>query len=387
MGIRQRSVEDMGVDLLMGLSSFYAGKRVFLTGHTGFKGAWLCLWLHALGAKITGYALKPPTAPNLFELCNIPELITSVIGDVRDFESLLSAMRETSPEIVFHLAAQPIVRASYSDPVETYTVNVMGTVNLLEAVRHVPGVKAVVNVTTDKCYENQEWLWGYREHEPLGGHDPYSSSKACSELITAAYRRSFFSHPPMHPITGSPCQSTLAQLATARAGNVIGGGDWAKDRLIPDCIRSMLKNEKLMIRNPSAIRPWQHVLEPLAGYLLLAMRLHEEGSPYAAAWNFGPCDQDCRPVRWIVERISGFFNDFVWECESASHAHEANILKLDSSKACSRLGWQPRWRLETALYKTVEWYQAMLDGMDMRPVTLDQIRGYTQQLEPKGGRQ
>jgi CDP-glucose 4,6-dehydratase len=359
------------------IRQFYPNRRVFLTGHTGFKGAWLCLWLHALGAKVTGYALPPPTEPSLYRLAGVEELVTSVSEDVRDLESLKKAMSKATPEIVIHMAAQAIVRDSYDDPVATFSTNIMGTVNLLEAVRHTPGVKAVVVVTTDKCYENREWAWGYRENEPLGGHDPYSSSKASAELVSAAYRRSFFNK------EGENHQNTITvpSLATARAGNVIGGGDWAKDRLIPDCIRALDAGEKILIRNPSAVRPWQHVLEPLVGYLVLAERLATEGSPFAEAWNFGPPDDEARPVRWIVDRMTEQIPGFGWIQDSAQHPHEAHYLKLDSSKARARLGWRPRWPLETALDKTVEWYEALRRGDRMRDVTFGQIADYERQGE------
>jgi CDP-glucose 4,6-dehydratase len=354
----------------------YLNKRVFVTGHTGFKGGWLCLWLYSLGAKVTGYALEPPTEPSLFRLCRIDELAASVTGDVRDPMPLQRALREASPEIVIHMAAQAIVRDSYRDPVETYAVNVMGTVNLLEAVRHQPGVKAVVVVTTDKCYENREWVRGYRENEPLGGHDPYSSSKACAELVTTAYRRSFFDAPPQ--ASESPI---FPPVATARAGNVIGGGDWAKDRLIPDCIRALVAGEKLLIRHPTAVRPWQHVLESLAGYLMLAERLLTNGGAFAEAWNFGPSEGDARPVGWIVERFAKTIPGFAWEKEDAIQPYEANVLRLDSGKSRARLGWRPRWPLETALDNTVAWYEAWRRGEEMRGVSLRQIADYEKSWE------
>lgn len=349
-------------------ATFWRGKKVFITGHTGFKGSWLCLWLHKLGARITGYALNPPTEPSLFELCKVSELVDSIIGDIRKRDKLTEAMRAAGPEIVIHLAAQPLVRDSYKNPVETYEINVMGTINLLEAVRKCNSVKSVVNVTTDKCYENKEWLWGYRENEPMGGYDPYSNSKACSELVTSAYRRSFFN-------TENYLNHGVA-LASARAGNVLGGGDWATDRLIPDCIRAILKNEKIIIRNPYAIRPWQHVLEPLSGYLALAQKLYEDGPKYAEAWNFGPSDEDARSVRWIVERLAEMRKDVNWQCDETLQPHEAHYLKLDSSKAKSRLCWQPRWGLQIALQKTLEWHQAWRNDENMYALTLKQIAEY-----------
>ena len=343
---------------------FWHGKRVFITGHTGFKGGWLSLWLQAMGVEVHGYALKPPTEPNLFTVAKIgTSMVSSEIADIRDADTLRRAMYAARPEIVFHLAAQALVRYSYAQPAETYAVNVMGTVHLFEAIRTTPSVKAVVNVTTDKCYENREWLWGYRENEPMGGFDPYSSSKGCAELITSAYRRSFF-------------ESAGIALASVRAGNVLGGGDWASNRLIPDFLRAMDADETLRIRSPQAIRPWQHVLEPLSGYLILADRLYTDGIAFAEAWNFGPADEDVRTVQWIVERLAKTRKDMNWQCDETSQPHEAHYLKLDSSKALSRLGWQPRWRLQTALQKTMEWHEAWRNNEDMRQVTLAQISDY-----------
>ncbi len=348
---------------------FWKKKKVFLTGHTGFKGSWLSVWLHFLGAEVTGYALGPPTDPSLFDLTRGGELLQSIRGDVRNSDHLAQEMRKAGPEIVIHLAAQPLVRDSYQSPVETYAINVMGTVHLLEAVRHCPGVKAVVNVTTDKCYENREWVWGYRENEPLGGYDPYSNSKACSELVTASYRDSFF-HPQDYSRHG-------VALASARSGNVIGGGDWATDRLVPDCVRSVLKGEKIRIRSPLAIRPWQHVLETLAGYLLLAQRLYEEGPEFAEAWNFGPEDSDARTVEWIVRRIcSQWGNGAVYEVDRGVNPHEAHFLKLDCSKAKARLNWHPRWNLEQAIELVLEWVRVYQQGGDTREVCRKQIREY-----------
>jgi CDP-glucose 4,6-dehydratase len=345
--------------------NFFHDKRVFVTGHTGFKGAWLCLWLHHLGARITGYSLHPPTEPNLYRLAEVNELVHSVTGDVRDPALLAEALRDAAPEIVIHMAAQAIVLDSYADPVSTYSTNVMGTVNLLEAIRRTTGVRAVIVVTTDKCYENREWVWGYRENEPLGGHDPYSSSKASAELVSAAYRRSFFADNHDGP-----------SLATVRAGNVIGGGDWGKNRLIPDCVRAFASGEHILIRNPSAVRPWQHVLNPLSGYLNLAKRLATEGSAFAEAWNFGPVADEARPVQWIVDRMANDIVDFKWEQDPAFYPHETFYLKLDSTKALTRLGWKPCWNLETALDKTLEWYEAWRLEENMRHVSLRQIAEY-----------
>jgi len=344
--------------------SFWQGKRVFLTGHTGFKGGWLSLWLQAMGVEVHGYALSPVTEPDLFTVADVGKgMESSEIVDIRDPDSLRYAIQAARPEIVFHLAAQALVRYSYCHPAETYAVNVMGTVNLLEAVRQTPGVKAVVNVTTDKCYENRESVWGYRENEPMGGFDPYSSSKGCSELVTSAYRRSFL-------------EPAGVALASARAGNVIGGGDWAADRLIPDFLRAMDAGETLKIRSPQSTRPWQHVLEPLSGYLMLAERLYADGAVFGEAWNFGPDDEDARSVRWIVERLAEMRKDVKWQSDETPQPHEAHYLKLDSSKARTQLNWKPRWRLQTALQKTLEWHEAWRAVEDMRSVTLAQITDY-----------
>lgn len=349
---------------------FWKGKRVFITGHTGFKGSWLCLWLNYLGAEVTGYALKPLTNPSLFELCKLDKLVTSIIADVRDKEYLSKGMAAANPEIVIHMAAQPLVRESYKNPVETYAINVMGTVNLFETVRNCKSVKSVVNVTTDKCYENKEWHWGYRENEPLGGFDPYSSSKACSELVTSAYRNSFF-NPKDYGTHG-------VGLASARAGNVIGGGDWAADRLIPDCVRYLLAGEKIIIRNPKAIRPWQHVLEPLSGYLVLAQKLYEYGSRYSEGWNFGPNDNDAKPVEWIVNSMcSKWGYNSCYEIDTGEHPHEAHYLKLDCSKAKTRLNWFPKWNLEQAIDKVIEWVRLYKNNKDIAEVCFNQIEEYS----------
>jgi len=348
-------------------SGFWRDKRVFVTGHTGFKGSWLSLWLHALGARVSGYALSPPTDPSLFELARVEELLDEhEVADVRNFAALQAALRRVRPEIVIHMAAQPLVRDSYRIPVETYATNVMGTVHLLEAVRNADSVKAIVNVTTDKCYENREWAWGYRENEAMGGYDPYSSSKACSELVTAAYRRSFFED-----------GEGGVKLASARAGNVIGGGDWANDRLVPDILRALLAEQPVRIRNPHAIRPWQHVLEPLSGYLTLAQRLVEDGDAFAGAWNFGPHDQDARPVEWIVANMCRRWGQKAgYEIDAGDHPHEAHFLKLDCSLAQSRLGWRPRWDLDTALETIVDWTRSYRDRADIRQLCFDQIKRF-----------
>ncbi len=349
-------------------SLFWRGKKVFLTGHTGFKGGWLSLWLTSMGAEVTGYALSPDTSPNLFTVLKINELIAhSCIGDIRDLSKLQSAMTTAKPDIVVHMAAQPLVRYSYQHPVETYATNVMGTVHVLESARALKSIKATVVVTTDKCYENKEWVWGYRENEAMGGYDPYSSSKGCAELVVAAYRNSFFS--------GSDSQNSIA---TARAGNVIGGGDWSIDRLIPDAIKAFESNQAVRIRNPLATRPWQHVLEPLSGYLILAQELYRQGSKYASSWNFGPQDEGNRSVEEVVEiMIERWGESARWEKDGAEQPHEANLLKLDCSKAHQSLGWAPRWGLETAIEKIVEWQKSFQSKADMRALSIAQIEEYT----------
>jgi CDP-glucose 4,6-dehydratase len=353
--------------------SFWSGKKVFVTGHTGFKGSWLSLWLQQLGAQVTGYALPPPTCPSLFEVARVAQGMQSIVGDIRDAPMLTNAIRQAEPDVLIHMAAQPLVRRSYVDPVETYSTNVMGTVNVLESVRKTPSVRAVLNVTTDKCYENKEWVWGYRESEAMGGFDPYSSSKGCAELVTAAYRNSFFN-------SAKKSEHRVA-LATARAGNVIGGGDWAEDRLIPDILRAIEAGRPVNIRNPHATRPWQHVLEPLSGYLTLAEQLCIQGPAVAEAFNFGPADEDAKAVQWIVEQLSQQWGDgATWNIDDGSHSHEAHHLKLDCSKARATLGWSPRWRLDQALEAIVVWhkaYSASQNRQDMRSLCLQQINGYS----------
>ncbi len=348
---------------------FWQGKKVLLTGHTGFKGSWLSLWLQAMGAEVIGYALAAPTNPSLFDIADVEAGMTSIIADIRDLDKLKAVFAKYQPEIVIHMAAQPLVRYSYQNPVETYSTNVMGTVNLLEVVRGTASVKAVVNITTDKCYENREWAWGYRENEAMGGYDPYSNSKGCAELVSAAYRSSFFN------------AETYAEhgvaLATVRAGNVIGGGDWADDRLIPDILAGFEQNKLVDIRNPHAIRPWQHVLEPLRGYLTLAEHLYEEGPPFAEGWNFGPNDEDAKPVGWIVEQMAALWGkDAQWQIDTGEHPHEAHYLKLDISKARSRLDWYPALRLNEALQLIIDWSKQRQAGANMRQLTLTQINNY-----------
>lgn len=350
-------------------NSIYKNRKVLITGHTGFKGSWLCLLLHKLGADVYGYALEAPTNPSLFEESGIANLITSEIGDIRDSEHLSRFMQQVRPEIVIHMAAQPLVRESYKIPVDTYAINVMGTVNLLEACRLTPGIKAIVNVTTDKCYENREWHWGYRENEAMGGYDPYSNSKGCSELVTAAYRDSYFN-------SATYADHGVA-LASARAGNVIGGGDWAADRLVPDFIRSIVNGEIIKIRSPYAIRPWQHVLEPLTGYLTLGAKLFYEGAKYAEGWNFGPEDKDAKNVEWITSTLCKLWGDNAgYEIDTNPQPHEANYLKLDCSKAKAELDWSPKWDIKTTLNSIVEWHKAYLNKENIRKITERQIDQY-----------
>lgn len=346
--------------------AFWAGKRVFLTGHTGFKGSWLSLWLQKLRATVTGFALAPPTSPALFTEAGVVRGMTSVIGDIRDCDALSEALVAAAPDIVIHMAAQPLVRASYDDPVGTYATNVMGTVHLLEAVRLAPTVRAVCVVTTDKCYENREWPWGYREDEAMGGYDPYSSSKGCTELVVSAYRRSFFQG------------SGKVALGSGRAGNVIGGGDWAADRLVPDILRAIAAGDPVIIRNPLAVRPWQHVLEPLSGYLTLCQALWHRPERAAEGWNFGPRDEDAHPVQWIVERLCSLWGEGArWTHDDSIQPHEANYLKLDISKARAGLGWKPRSTLADSLGNIAAWHRAWLSGADMHAFCLDDLERFT----------
>lgn len=344
---------------------FWEGKRVFLTGHTGFKGSWTALWLQSLGAIVKGYALEPYTNPSLFYKASVAEQMDSVFGDIRDLEHIAKSMVAFNPDILIHMAAQPLVRYSYINPVETYQTNVIGTVNVYEAARNCANLKAIVSVTTDKCYENKEWEWGYRENEPMGGHDPYSSSKGCAELVTSAYRRSYFS------------EKGTANLASARAGNVIGGGDWSDDRLIPDILKAFEKSETVVIRNPLSIRPWQHVLEPISGYLVLAQELYED-EKFAEGWNFGPKDEDCRSVQWILDKmVSNWGQGASWELDLNSNPHEAGLLKLDISKAKAKLKWNPKWDLAYTLELITDWHQIYLQGADLKERCLKEIKMYT----------
>jgi CDP-glucose 4,6-dehydratase len=358
---------------MVNMNTLYGGiykkRKVLITGHTGFKGSWLCILLNKLGAEIYGYALEPPTNPNLYTEANINEFVTSFIGDIRDLKNLNDVFKIVQPEIVIHMAAQPLVRESYNIPVETYNVNVMGTVHILEVCRNTKSVKVILNVTTDKCYENQEWHWGYRETEPMGGYDPYSNSKGCSELVTSSFRNSYF-NPKDYKQHG-------VAIATARAGNVIGGGDWANDRLIPDFIRAVSKGKEVKIRSPFAIRPWQHVLEPLSGYLLLCAKLFMEGSVYSGGWNFGPEDNDARNVEHIIRTICKLWGEDVsFYIDKNPQPHEANYLKLDCSKAKAELNWIPRWNIETTLKFIVEWNKSFLNGENIRKITEQQIEEY-----------
>ena len=344
--------------------AFWKNRPVFLSGHTGFKGGWLALWLSELGAKVHGYSLEMPSNPNFFSEINLEDRIeSSTIGDIRDLDKLISAMKTSKASVVIHMAAQSLVRESYNAPLETFTTNIIGTVNVLEAVRKAETVEAIVNITTDKCYDNKEWFWPYRENDRLGGHDPYSSSKACAELISSSYRKSYLMESGTH-------------LASVRAGNVIGGGDWGKDRLIPDLFRAIDTGKTLRIRSPNSVRPWQHVLEPLSGYLMLAEKLILNGEKFAEAWNFGPLESDSKKVSWIVEHLCKKIPKSVWVLDDSIKFHEAGFLKLDSTKAKTKLGWEPRWSLEIALDKTLDWYQSWKKNQSMAEISIEQIKAY-----------
>ena len=348
--------------------AFWQGKRVFLTGHTGFKGSWLSLWLVSLGAEVKGYALRPPTSPSLFNEAEVGKVIDSKIGDIRDQDTLHESMFEFDPDILIHMAAQPLVRYSYDAPIETYEVNVIGTAKVLEVARSCPNLKAIVNITTDKCYENDGRQYGYKESDPMGGYDPYSSSKGCAELVTSSYRSSFF-------------QDQGVGLASVRAGNVIGGGDWADNRLIPDILRSFEKSETVVIRNPGATRPWQHVLEPLSGYLILAEKLYKNQKEYAEGWNFGPNEQDVKSVDWIVNEMTLKWPNSGWRLDSNYNPYEAVFLKLDILKSKSRLEWQPVWGLNYTLEKIVNWHRAWINEEDIQAVCLAEIKEYTRSMK------
>lgn len=347
--------------------NFWQGKRVFVTGHTGFKGSWLSVWLHLLGARVKGYALTPPTEPSLFKEAKVSSIVESQIGDIRDLVSIKESLSKFNPDILIHMAAQPLVRYSYIEPIETYETNVLGTAKVLESARSCSDLKAIISVTTDKCYENKEWVWGYREDEQMGGHDPYSSSKGCAELVTSAYRRSFLA-------------ANGVGLASARAGNVIGGGDWAEDRLIPDIFRAFEAGKAVIVRNPKSIRPWQHVLEPLAGYLVLSQKLYASPEVYAEGWNFGPNEDDAKPVDWILKKMVKQWPGSSWQIDKNSHPHEAGFLKLDISKAKAKLHWQPTWSLDQTLQNIVEWHRAWLNKNDMLVACESEIENFMREM-------
>jgi len=351
--------------------SFWKNKKVFVTGHTGFKGSWLTIWLKELGAEVVGISLEPPTTPNLYSKANVSEGMVSLREDIRNLESIKKLFQKHKPEIVFHLAAQPLVRQSYLDPVETYETNVMGTLNILEGIRSIDSVIAAIMVTSDKCYQNFDLMNGYSENDPMGGYDPYSSSKGAAELLIASYRNSYFAE--------SQFQEHQTSIASVRAGNVIGGGDWAKDRLIPDILRCFQESISVQIRYPNAIRPWQHVLEPLAGYLKLAEHLGNYENNFAEAWNFGPIEDDVKPVKWIVDKISEFWDgEANWIYDNNVHPHEESYLKLNCDKAFNKLNWEPKWSLETSLIKIIEWHRLEQNGINCNELCLTQINEYIQ---------
>lgn len=373
MGQRKSPVEKLGIAMKATINpNFWRGKRVYLTGHTGFKGSWLSLWLQSMGANVKGFSLLPTTIPALFNEAKVELGMQSEIGDIRDQPTITKSIVEFNPEILIHMAAQPLVRLSYQEPVQTYATNVMGTLHVLEAARHCPDLRAIVNVTTDKCYENREWEWGYREDEPMGGHDPYSNSKGCVELLTSAYRKSFFN------------SENGAALASARAGNVIGGGDWTADRLIPNILVAFENGLPVVVRNPDSTRPWQHVLEPLSGYLILAESLYTNGQQAAQGWNFGPKDEDARPVQWILNHmVSAWGENASWQLDRNPQPHEARYLKLDISKARSHLNWTPTWDLEQTLAHIVTWHRTWLSGHDPQTLCLKEIENYMSSMSSK----
>ncbi len=362
------------MEKMVDIQNFYKNKRVLITGHTGFKGSWLSLWLQKMGAEVYGFSLKPNTVPNLFDLAEVDKNMNSYIGDIRNLQNVYDVFDSAKPEIVFHLAAQPLVLKSYQDPIETYSTNVMGLVNVLEVVRKTKSIKAFVNVTTDKCYQNNEWVWPYRETDPMGGYDPYSSSKGCSELITAAYRSSFFNE--------NEYKHHGVSIASVRAGNVIGGGDWSENRLIPDIFRALIDQKTVLIRRPESIRPWQHVLEPLFGYLLIAMKLFNYGSEYNGAWNFGPRLEDTKTVKWIVENLKKKWTSSTisWEIDNSNANHEATFLKLDITKSSSLLNWSPKLDMTLTIEMIIDWYQDFLSGKNVKETTLRQIEYYQSKL-------
>jgi len=354
--------------------AFWKGKKVFVTGHTGFKGSWLSIWLQQMGAEVVGYSLPEFSNPSMFEMAHIADGMTSIAADVRDLERIKKVLNQHKPEIVIHMAAQALVHDSYRDPVTTYTTNIIGTMNVLEAVRHTDSVRVVVSITSDKCYENLEWVWGYRENDRMGGHDPYSSSKGCAELLISAYRDSFFNP--------KDYQKHGVALASTRAGNVIGGGDWSGDRLVPDIMRAIMENESVLIRRPNAIRPWQFVLEPLRGYLMLAERLWDQGPEYAEGWNFGPDIEEIEPVSWIVKYLTEHWGDDAsWVLDKGEHPHEDHFLKLDTTKAKSLLNWTPALNLPTVLDWIVDWYKVYHQNGDLREITEAQISQYVERLK------
>lgn len=365
MELSKSSMEELVMD-----SSFWKNKKVLLTGHTGFKGSWMSLWLQQMGSKVVGFSKFIPTKPSLFDLAKVENNMTSITGDINDLNQIKQTIEKFEPEIVIHMAAQSLVRKSYENPVETFSTNVMGTVNLFEAIRTTGKSRVIINVTSDKCYENKDNKTNFKEDDPMGGYDPYSNSKGCAELVTSSFRNSFFNV--------DKYDEHKVSLASVRAGNVIGGGDWAEDRLIPDIMRAIMKNQPVKIRNPNATRPWQFVLEPLEGYLLLAEKLWDNGQKYSESWNFGPNKNDIKPVSWILQRFSELWDRPInSEIEQHEQPHEANNLSLDCAKAKAKLGWSPKTGIDSALKFTVEWYRQYMSGKDLRMFTEEQIKQFT----------